>query len=205
MKGATLCETLTVANSRNPEVRGPEPLDNPLLAALLAPLDDLRDQYEGALASMTAIVAELAGLRARASGTGEAALSSAEAHVRPAPLEPEREGTSAGTRGIRPIELQVRGADFDQLLDLQQRLSDLADVTRVVVTGVQHGKATLLMDMGEPEVPSQPVSPGASSPPEGLPTLVCAWCDAVLSVGGPQISHGLCAACAQPFMLGNRT
>jgi len=171
---------------------------------LLAPLDDLRDQYERALASMTDILEELSTLRARASGTGNAALSSARTNVQSAPLQPEREAGSAGTRGSRPIELQVRGADFDQLLDLQQRLSDLDDVTNVVVTGVEHGKATVLIEMREPEIRRQPVSPGVSSPPDRAPTLVCAWCEAVLSVGGPQISHGLCAACAQPFMLGNR-
>lgn len=27
-------------------------------------------------------------------------------------------------------------------------------------------------------------------------TVVCAWCDAVLAEGGPDVSHGLCDQCA---------
>ena len=31
-------------------------------------------------------------------------------------------------------------------------------------------------------------------------TVVCAWCNAIVSPGGEQISHGICTACAKDFM-----
>ena len=149
---------------------------------------------------MSGLVAELAALRTRA-GVGSLSLSGVTAGSVSSPTS-ARSRESAGAEG--PVELQVRGADFDRLLDLQQRLSELDDVTRVVLTGVEHGKATLLLEMGQPATRNESPPPGGHALSESEPTLVCAWCDAVLSVGGPQVSHGLCAACARPFMLGNR-
>ncbi len=32
------------------------------------------------------------------------------------------------------------------------------------------------------------------------PTTICAWCDEVLENGGPDVSHGICTACAEQFI-----
>lgn len=32
------------------------------------------------------------------------------------------------------------------------------------------------------------------------PTTICAWCEAVLEEGGPEMSHGICTACAEEFI-----
>lgn len=34
-------------------------------------------------------------------------------------------------------------------------------------------------------------------------TVVCAWCGTCLSRGGPQVSHGMCKACAANFLKAN--
>ena len=34
---------------------------------------------------------------------------------------------------------------------------------------------------------------------DGL-TVICAWCDAVVQPGGPEISHGICTNCAVSFL-----
>jgi hypothetical protein len=31
-------------------------------------------------------------------------------------------------------------------------------------------------------------------------TIVCAWCGSTLKAGGPHLSHGLCAACAERML-----
>ncbi len=105
----------------------------------------------------------------------------------------------------RPVVGEVHGGNFERLLDLQQRMSELEGVASVVVTGVDRGRATLLVDLQHSPPPlGEPLNFTNSEPGEVPPTLVCAWCGAILSVGGPQVSHGLCAACAEPFMLDKR-
>lgn len=164
-------------------------LENPLFDALLAPLDQLRGQYEDALVSMSHLVSDLSSLRDRTAGNGDDTGSAS------APL--------ATAEHLRPIEVRLSGSDFGQLLSLQQYLSVADGVVDVAITGVESGRATLLVTMTGAG-PETGTAAGRSVRDEAPPTLICAWCEAVMSVGGSARSHGLCAACAEPFMTGNQ-
>jgi hypothetical protein len=43
------------------------------------------------------------------------------------------------------------------------------------------------------------IDPRATSDPALLPTIVCSWCQQVLRIGTPKISHGICAPCVKLF------
>lgn len=168
---------------------------------MLAPLDDLRDQYESTIVSMNELVDGLCNVRNRAWGIPGTSFGAAPVP----PGAPGDQGADAPEDGGgRPIEVRVSGANLDRLLNLQQHLSVAEGVVNVVLAGGEHGKATLLVEMSASRPAGERATSGTLAPIQMSPTLVCAWCGTVLSVGGTQVSHGLCAACAEPFIPGER-
>lgn len=117
----------------------PEGLDS----SLRAPLLQLRDHYLAAVAGIQDIVAGLEGLAAGAFKGQHAAPG-----VEPAPAAPVAPSTS---NRPRKVQVEVRGTGFGELLDFQERLSAVAGVARVSINAIDNERATLVVELHEPE------------------------------------------------------
>ncbi|MFN8506814.1 MAG: hypothetical protein U0547_04525 [Dehalococcoidia bacterium] len=140
-----------------------------LLADVRAPVRRLLDEYLAARAEIDTIIGTLSATLAeppRDPVTPAAALE-----------PPEAAASAAG-----PLRIDVRG-DLARIMDFQERLGLVADVSRVSVVGLDHGRATIIVELGEVDDP----------------TVICMGCGKTLVAGGRRQSHGLCDACATAF------
>lgn len=122
------------------------PFASTLADAIAAPLIRLRDDYLAAVASIQSVVTGLEGLASGFKGqhtsagkaTGEAAAPT---------TAPERTANHA-----RPakIHLDVKGSGFGELLDFQERLSQLGGVARVSINAIDNERATLVVELDAP-------------------------------------------------------
>lgn len=166
--------------------RQEDELRNRVLEGLASGLDELCAEYEAALRAIHRLVRELQGLRdglqpsAAQAGPREAAAARPPAD---APLPP------------RMAEIEVRESGVSEVLALQEVLANVPGISRVTLTGTSEGRVRILVELTQ-DIASQPA---ADRP---APTLVCAFCSHVISEGGVELSHGLCAECAGPFLRG---
>jgi hypothetical protein len=114
----------------------PGTVSGALAEALAAPLLQLRQDYLAAAAGIAQVVAGLEGL---AGGL------KAQHSARNVPAEPPKEPAEA--RGHR-VQVDVRGTGFGELLDFQERLSQLEGVARVSINAIDNERATLIVDLG---------------------------------------------------------
>lgn len=142
-----------------------------VLAGLRAPLHRVLDEYIDARAELDSIIDTL-----------RAALGDSLAQDERDIPESHAPGTPA-ERDNRAMRIEVRGGDIARIIDFQERLALVADVSRVSVVGLDNGRATLIVELGEPEDP----------------TVVCMGCGKTLVAGGRHQSHGLCDSCATAF------
>jgi hypothetical protein len=110
---------------------------------VVAPLLRLRDEY---LATATNIQAIVSGLESLAAGAlkGQHGIAPG-ADLAPTPREraPQRP---------REMRVDVKGKDFGELLDFQERLSSLEGVARVSINAIDNERATLVVELdGEDE------------------------------------------------------
>jgi hypothetical protein len=118
----------------------PSPVSESIAEAIAAPLLKLRDDYLAAVAGIQGVVSGLEGL---ASGfKGQHAASGEQA---PAPAEP----ADASGR-IRRLQVDVKGSGFGELLDFQERLSQLAGVSRVSISAIDNERATVVVELEHP-------------------------------------------------------
>lgn len=115
-----------------------------LAGSLRAPLLRLRDDYLSAAAGIQDIVAGLEGLAAGAFKGQHAAPG-----VEPAPAAPVV--APATPNRPRKVQVEVRGTGFGELLDFQERLSTVAGVARVSINAIDNDRATLVVELHEPE------------------------------------------------------
>ncbi len=105
---------------------------------LVGPLLKLRDEYLAAAGGIQAIVQGLDGLAAAAfkgqRGAGPAA-------PRPAPM---REHSAE-----RPMQIEVKGSDFGELLEFQERHTSIDGVARVSIKAIDNERATLVVELRE--------------------------------------------------------
>ena len=106
---------------------------------IAAPLLRLRDQY---LATVTNLQTIVAGLESLAAGAfkGQHAVA------------PETEPASSPQRvpqRPREMRIDVKGKDFGELLDFQERLSALDGVARVSINAIDNERATLVVELGD--------------------------------------------------------
>jgi hypothetical protein len=105
---------------------------------LVGPLLRLRDEYLEAMGGIEAIVQGLDGLAA-ASFKGQR--SSDPTAPRPAPVhEPVAE---------RHLQVEVKGSDFGELLQFQERISNIPGVNRVSIKAIDNERATLVVELRE--------------------------------------------------------
>lgn len=116
-----------------------------LTESLLAPLAQLRDEYMAAATSIQAIVGGLENLAAGAmKGQKPAHPEPAE---RPQPVREERPDRP------RSIQIDVKGEGFGNLLDFQEKLSELEGVSRVSINAIDNDRATLVVELDGNESP----------------------------------------------------
>jgi len=118
--------------SARPSARG----RRPLVAAILHPLQELRDEYREALTVLDRVFRGLDELSEAVSSTAE-------------PAAPEAPPAEAPERAEQPrkVQLQVRGGDFGTILDFQERISELEGVRRGSISAIDHERATLVVEL----------------------------------------------------------
>ncbi len=120
--------------------------------ALANPLLELRDAY---LAAATRIQTLASGLDRLALGALKGQRAAAPSPSREAPPEREPDTTEPAGRRDRPtkVNLDVRGSGFGDLLDFQERLSEVPGVSRVSINAIDADRATLVveLDQGPPQ------------------------------------------------------
>ncbi len=120
----------------------PAPPAGRLTESLFAPLLQLRDEYLQAVTSIQVIVGGLEGLAAGAMKGQKAAHPAPE--ERPEPVREER------PQRPRSVQVDVKGEGFGNLLDFQEKLSQLPGVERVSINAIDNDRATLVVEL-EPE------------------------------------------------------
>jgi hypothetical protein len=138
-----------------------------LSRALSEPLVQLRDSY---LAAAAQIARTLEGLNALIARLGAAEID-------------EAPGSQPEPRRERTVRMEVRGGDIAGIMDFQEHLAGIDEVSRVSVIGLEGDRATLIVELARPEPP----------------TVICMGCGKTLVEGGQAISHGLCESCATAF------
>lgn len=171
-------------------------MNRELMDALVAPLAKLRQDYALMAEAASRLATQLDAIQPQplvpARGLKPQTAEHAMDRPRPEPAESDV---------CRPTQVDVVGADFENLLSLQEQLSNFERVLRVSVTRLEPGRASLLVEMAPDSGSEQPGEAFASddTPPEE-PTVLCAWCGRLISAGSSAISHGLCPECAGPFV-----
>jgi hypothetical protein len=150
--------------------------------ALREPLLELRDAY---LAAAEQVLATLEGINELLAVHGlEGARAAPAAGL---PIDVPRPKAAAATDESeareRTVRMEIRGGDIARMIDFQERLGQIQEVSRVSVIGLEGDRATLLVELDKPQAP----------------TTICMGCDRVLAEGGPKVSHGLCDSCAAAF------
>ena len=106
---------------------------------IAAPLLRLRDQY---LATVTNLQTIVAGLESLAAGAFKGQ------HALVPDIEPPPSPQRVAQRP-REMRIDVKGKDFGELLDFQERLSALDGVARVSINAIDNERATLVVELGD--------------------------------------------------------
>lgn len=102
-----------------------------LADALLEPLRRLRAEYEEAAPLLDALVRGLERLASEVAS----------------PPTPARRPAVAAEREPVRVQLEVRGGDFGQILDFQERVAAMEGVARVSISAIDHERATLVVEL----------------------------------------------------------
>ncbi|GMV85798.1 MAG: hypothetical protein AMXMBFR80_16530 [Dehalococcoidia bacterium] len=119
-----------------------------LADAIAAPLLRLRDDYLAAIASIQSVVTGLEGLASGFKGQHTAA-GRPEPQAFPAETPEPAQQPPPSARPAR-IHLDVKGSGFGELLDFQERLSQLGGVARVSINAIDNERATLVVELKAP-------------------------------------------------------
>lgn len=129
---------------------GPPAAGTSIANALAGPLLKLRDDYLEAVASIQAIVAGLDGVAAGAlKGQHTATAGDEGRSAEGTPTGLSAQGPAAAKSGNRPakVHVEVRGGGFGELLDFQERLSEVEGVARVSISAIDNERATLVVEL----------------------------------------------------------
>jgi hypothetical protein len=106
--------------------------------AISAPLLRLRDDYLAAMAGIQGVVSGLEGLASGFKGQHSARGTTA---TPPSEDRPER---------VEKVHVDVQGSGFGELLDFQERLSQVSGVSRVTISAIDNERATLVVELEHP-------------------------------------------------------
>lgn len=110
--------------------------------AITAPLLRLRDEYLAAAGSIQTVVGGLEGLAAGFKGQHKSA---------PVPPPPVAANAMDPAPDVEPrtrkTQIEVKGSGFGELLDFQERLSQVPGVSRVSISAIDNERATLVVEL----------------------------------------------------------
>jgi len=122
--------------------QAPAGVSTSIAEAITAPLLRLRDEYLAAAGSIQTVVGGLEGLAAGFKGQHRSA------PVPPPPVAPD---AADPARDIEPrtrkTQIEVKGSGFGELLDFQERLSQVPGVSRVSISAIDNERATLVVEL----------------------------------------------------------
>lgn len=122
--------------------QAPAGVSTSIAEAITAPLLRLRDEYLAAAGSIQTVVGGLEGLAAGFKG-----------QHKPAPVPPPPVASDAGEPApdseprTRKTQIEVKGSGFGELLDFQERLSQVPGVSRVSISAIDNERATLVVEL----------------------------------------------------------
>ncbi len=108
--------------------------------AVIAPLLRLRDEYVAAVAKIDTVVGGLEGLAVSAFRDAPRTRSTVDPAF-------EQNPPSEARRKPPKIQVDVRAKGFGELLDFQERLSEMKGVTSVSVNAIDSERATLTVEL----------------------------------------------------------
>jgi hypothetical protein len=120
-----------------PQPAAPSSVAESIAEAISAPLLRLREEYLAAVAGIQGVVSGLEGLATGFKGQHSAAGVQARA-------DEERAGR------VEKVHVDVQGSGFGELLDFQERLSQVAGVSRVTISAIDNERATLVVELDRP-------------------------------------------------------
>lgn len=124
--------------SNRPAPAPPSAIAESIADAIAAPLLRLRDDYLAAVAGIQGVVSGLEGLASGFKGQHSAAGTPA------APEAPPRADR------VEKVHVDVQGSGFGELLDFQERLSQVPGVSRVSISAIDNERATLVVELEHP-------------------------------------------------------
>lgn len=136
-------ERLSTAQAAPPSPVAPAPVSTSIAEAIAAPLLRLRDEYLAAAGSIQNVVGGLEGLAAGFKGQHPAPL---QAETPAVPANRDTEEPAVEPR-LRKTQIDVKGSGFGELLDFQERLSQLGGVSRVSISAIDNERATLVVEL----------------------------------------------------------
>ncbi len=117
------------------------PLGEGLAEAIAAPLLRLRDDYLAAVLSLQRVATGLDGLAG-----GFKAQRGSPAPVQGGTPVPAEDDAPHPPRQQK-VQVDVKGSGFGELLDFQERLSQLVGVVRVSISAIDNERATLVVEL----------------------------------------------------------
>lgn len=134
----------------------PTPGQEPVTVAesVLTPVLRLRDEYLHAATGIQSIISGLDQLAAAAfrstipaQSASDASATQPQADPQAVPASPPAAASSQPARTGEPIQVDVTGEGFGELLDFQERLSRLPGVARVSISAIDNERATLVVEL----------------------------------------------------------
>ncbi len=134
-----------------PRQPSPPSVSEGIAEALAAPLLRLRDDYLAAARGIQGVVSGLEGLASGFKGQHTVPPRPApQPEPRAAPPEAPAEPPPAVAEPVprvHKMQVDVKGSGFGELLDFQERLSQLPGVARVSINAIDNERATLVVEL----------------------------------------------------------
>ena len=120
------------------------PVADAIAQALAEPLLRLRDDYLSAVTGIQSVVSGLEGLASGFKGQHSVRPTATP----PQAPAPEPADAAAGASGApQKMQIDVKGSGFGELLDFQERLSQIPGVSRVSISAIDNERATLVVEL----------------------------------------------------------
>lgn len=121
--------------------QAPAGVSTSIAEAITAPLLRLRDEYLAAAGSIQTVVGGLEGLAAGFKGQHKSTPVPPPVAANAADPAPDIEPRT------RKTQIEVKGSGFGELLDFQERLSQVPGVSRVSISAIDNERATLVVEL----------------------------------------------------------
>lgn len=128
-----------------PQPGGERTVASTIADAIAAPLLRLRDEYLAAAGSIQTVVGGLEGLATGFKGQHGAPRPSTP--IPPPEPTPDPPAAAPDSARGQKTQIEVKGSGFGELLDFQERLSQLPGVSRVSISAIDNERATLVVEL----------------------------------------------------------